>query len=387
VRCLISVQMLSEGWDARNVTQILGLRAFQSQLLCEQVVGRGLRRSSYDDLGTPEYVDVYGVPFQMLPFAKSGKTTISTPPTLTSIVALRDRVALEIRFPRVVAIVHDAKATLDIDWDSITPLGVKAEHDPTRTTVAGGGNLGSDEQDRHRVWESYRRQRLCFEIAARVLQGQKSPEALFPQAVRAVEHFIETKVVLATGVEEGELDNELYKTQMTERLRDALRAGHDGGTLLPVLDEFQPEGTSGDVAFQTAKKNPEPTTKSHVNYVVCDSELERHIARELESDDRVVAYVKNDHLFCEIPYRHNGKARRYIPDFLVELSGRRFLMLEGKGRQMAADDQKETAAKRWVAAVNADNQWGEWTHVVVRAKADVRPAIDRIPSSEASIPA
>lgn len=303
VRCLISVQMLSEGWDARNVTQILGLRAFQSQLLCEQVVGRGLRRSSYDDLGTPEHVDVYGVPFQMLPFAKSGKGTVTTPPVLTSIIALRERKEMEIRFPRVVAIVHDAKATLEFDWDSIASLGVRAEHDPTVTyvDVEQVPGIAPGEHDRRRVWESYRRQRLCFEVAARILQGQTSPEALFPQAVRAVERFIEEKAVLATGVDEGELDNELYKTQITERLRDALRAGIDGGTLLPVLDEFQPEGTSGDVAFQTAKKEPEPTAKSHVNYVVCDSELERHIARELEADDAVVAYVKNDHLFCEIP--------------------------------------------------------------------------------------
>jgi len=238
--------------------------------------------------------------------------------------------------------------------------------------------LGSDEHDHGRIWESYRRQRLCFELGSRVIQGQSNREALFPQAVRAVERFIATLVSLGAGVDEGDLDNELYKTQITEQLRDALRPGVDGGTLLPVLDEFQPEGTTTDVAFQTAKQEPEPTTKSHVNSVVCDSELERHIAKELEADPGVLAYVKNDHLFCEIPYRHNGKARRYIPDFLVELPGRRFLLLEGKGRQTAADDQKEIAAKRWVAAVNADGRWGQWTHVVIRAKVEVRPAIQGV---------
>jgi type III restriction enzyme len=208
VRCLISVQMLSEGWDARNVTQILGLRAFQSQLLCEQVVGRGLRRSSYDDLATPEYVDVYGVPFQMLPFAKSGAGTVTPPPRLTSVVALRDRAQLEIRFPRVVSIVPDVRRTLGIDWDSIVRLPVRAEQDPTRTTVdiEQMRGLAKDEQDRERVWQSYRRQRLCFDVAARVIRGQESPETLFPQAAQAVERFVETKVELAPGVEEGELD-------------------------------------------------------------------------------------------------------------------------------------------------------------------------------------
>lgn len=145
---------------------------------------------------------------------------------------------------------------------------------------------------------------------------------------------------------------------------------------MPVLDEYQPEGTTADVAFQSGKADPEPTTKSHVNYVVCDSELERHIARELEADDRVLSYVKNDHLFCEIPYRFNGKACRYVPDFLVRLGPERFVLVEGKGRQTSKDDAKETAARRWIAAVNDDGRWGTWSYAVVRTKAEVRAAVD-----------
>jgi type III restriction enzyme len=378
VRCLISVAMLSEGWDARNVTQILGLRAFASQLLCEQVVGRGLRRSTYDDLTTPEYVDVYGVPFQMLPFAEGGRSgVVATPPRLTSIVALRDRSELEIRFPRVVSIVHDAHATLTVDWDSITPVAVKAELDPTRSTVEGIGGMGREEQDHEVIWESYRRQKFCFEVAARVIRGQKELAVLFPQAVRAVEEFVSVrrKVVYGAGADERELDNELYKTQVASRLHDALRPAVDDGALLPVLDEYQPVGTTADVAFQSGKPDPEPTVKSHVNYVVCDSELERHIARELEADARVISYVKNDHLFCEVPYRFNGRSFRYVPDFLVRVGPARFLLVEGKGRQTSKDDAKETAARRWVAAVNADGRWGEWSYAVVRSKAEVRSVI------------
>jgi type III restriction enzyme len=159
-------------------------------------------------------------------------------------------------------------------------------------------------------------------------------------------------------------------------MRDALRSGVDEGSMLPVLDEYQPVGTTADVAFQSGKPDPEPTVKSHVNYVVCDSELERHIARELEADPRVEAYVKNDHLFCELPYRFNGRSCRYLPDFLVRLRSDRFLLLEGKGRQTSKDDAKETAARRWIAAVNADRRWGEWSYAVVRSKAEVRPVID-----------
>ena len=91
VRCLISVNMLSEGWDARNVTQILGLRAFQSQLLCEQVVGRGLRRSEMSDLTEPEFVDVYGVPFQLLPMAKATGGMPVKPPEYQNVHTVADR--------------------------------------------------------------------------------------------------------------------------------------------------------------------------------------------------------------------------------------------------------------------------------------------------------
>jgi type III restriction enzyme len=157
-------------------------------------------------------------------------------------------------------------------------------------------------------------------------------------------------------------------------MRAALRPlGHDDGKLLPVLDEFQPVGSTATVAFSTAK-DVEPTTKSHVNYAVCDSELERAIARELESDARVEAYVKNDHLFCEIPYRFNGRTLRYLPDFLVRLAGGRRLLIEGKGRETSKDHHKEAAAYRWVSALNADGRWGCWSHHVVRDPGEM-PAI------------
>jgi type III restriction enzyme len=378
VRCLISVAMLSEGWDARNVTQILGLRAFTSQLLCEQVVGRGLRRSSYDDLTVPEYVDVYGVPFQLLPFAKAGPTRVIEPPRTTSVIALRERRNLEIAFPRVVSIVHEVGTTLSVDWDAVPPLAVKAEHDPTRTRLAGVGTGATDEQTHEFMWRSYRRQKLLFEVAARIIRGQDQIKLapLFPQAVALVERFIETMVVYGRDVDERELDNELYKSQIATRLRDALRPGEDDPLLLPVLDEFQPVGSTSTVAFSTAKL-VEPTTRSHVNYVVCDSELERQVARELEADERVEAYVKNDHLFCEIPYRYGGRTLRYIPDFLVRLAGARHLLLEGKGRERLKDEAKEAAAKRWVAAVNADGRWGSWSHDVVHHRSEIRSAVSQ----------
>lgn len=328
VRCLVSVQMLSEGWDARNVTQILGLRAFTSQLLCEQVVGRGLRRSSYDDLSQPEYVDIYGVPFQLLPFAKASATTVITPPRATPVSARRERSQLEIRFPRVVSIISDIGTALHVDRHAILPVEITPTFDPTLTRVSGFGQM--DEQDRRVHYANYRRQKVVFEIAAGVVKGQPNADALFPEAVRLADWVLANRVTYAAGVHEGEVDLAGYKQQIIARIVDRIAPGPDGtGRVIPVLDEYLPEGSSASVAFSTTKP-VEATTKSHVNYVVCDSELERAVARELEAEQRVVSYVKNDHLYLEVPYRFGGRTLRYIPDFIVELGEDRHVLLRAR---------------------------------------------------------
>ena len=104
IRCVVSVSMLTEGWDANTVTHILGVRAFGTQLLCEQVVGRGLRRLSYqlneEGLFDVEYSDILGIPFD---FTAKPQVAKPVPPKRTEHVrAIPERVAHEIRFPRVV---------------------------------------------------------------------------------------------------------------------------------------------------------------------------------------------------------------------------------------------------------------------------------------------
>ena len=217
--------MLSEGnWDARNVTQILGLRAFTSQLLCEQVVGRGLRRSSYEDLSQPEYVDVYGVPFELLPFAKASNATIITPPRATAVSARRERRDLEIRFPRVVSIISDVGTSLHVDRQAILPVEVTPAFDPTLTRVSGFGQV--DEQDRRVHYANYRRQKVVFEIAG-VIKGQPNADALFPSRYGSPTGC-SNKVVYAPGVNEGEVHLAGYKQQIIARIVDRIAPGPDG---------------------------------------------------------------------------------------------------------------------------------------------------------------
>ena len=380
VRCVISVAMLSEGWDARNVTQILGLRAFQSQLLCEQVVGRGLRRIDYSDLTKPEYVDVYGIPFQLLPFAKAAPGTVIQPPKTTVVRSLPGRIDLRLEFPRVVQIIHDVGDTLEVDMDSIAPVRVSAEFDPTMTWVefevgAPHKGLGGEIQDKSAAYKRFRLQRLIYRLAASVIEPYKKPW-LFPVAVRLVNEVINTKVIYDKGVDPRELCNRRYVVQLKDRMEAAIRPGEGDSSLLPVFDEYQPRGSTEDIAFTTGKPC-EPTTKSHISHVVYDSKLELGIARRLEENPDVVAYAKNDRLFLEIPYRFFGQSLRYRPDFLIKLRSGVSLLIEGKGREFEKDAAKLTAARRWVEAINAWGQLGQWAHAMCWNEGEVPDIIKK----------
>ena len=123
VRCIVSVGMLTEGWDCSTVTHIIGLRPFMSQLLCEQVVGRGLRRRSYevgpDQKLTEEVSTVFGVPFEIIPFKASKEGPPQPPPKRHHVHALPERAALEITFPRVEGYRQAIRNRITVNWDSL----------------------------------------------------------------------------------------------------------------------------------------------------------------------------------------------------------------------------------------------------------------------------
>jgi len=372
VRCLISVNMLSEGWDARNVTQILGLRAFQSQLLCEQVVGRGLRRSEMSDLSQPEFVDVYGVPFQLLPMAKATGGKPAKPPEYQNVHTVADRHPLRIQFPRLVQVVPDIQDKLDIDLDAIEPIRITPRFDPTATYIeldlgVPHGGMGGETQDRSRAYQNFRIQRLLFRVAAGLIAPYKKPW-LFPQALRIAEQVIRPlsqggKIDYAPDVDRREICNLRYLTVIRERLSAALRPGEGPERFLPALDEYQPIGSTDGLNFNSPKDKCVPTTKSHLSHAVVDSGLERKICAVLEAEDNnVEAWVKNHRLYLEIPYLYFGSTYRYRPDFVVRLNNGLVILLEGKGDPDEKDDAKATAARRWVEAVNAWGGLGTWVH-------------------------
>lgn len=395
VRCLISVAMLSEGWDARNVTQILGLRAFGSQLLCEQVVGRGLRRSSMADLSQPEFVDIYGVPFQLLPMAKATGGKPSPPPDYTNVHTVPARENLRIEFPRLIQVVPDIQDTLDVDLDAIEPIRVTPRFDPTETYVefdlgTPHAGMGGVTQDRERAYENFRVQRLVFRVAAGLIEPYSKPW-LFPRAVAIAAEVIRPveeggKVAYEVGVDHREVCNLRYLTVIRERLSAALRPGEGPERFLPALDEYQPIGTTDGINFNAPTDKCLLAERSHLSHAVVDSGLERKICAVLDSHGHVSAWVKNHRLYLEIPYLYFGVTHRYRPDFVVKLGGGLTLLLEGKGDPDEKDDAKATAARRWVQAVNAWGGLGAWVHQICYDATTLREAIDSATAASLPLP-
>lgn len=403
VRCVISVGMLTEGWDATNVTQILGLRAFGSQLLCEQVVGRGLRRMNYQadpqtGMLPPEYCDVFGIPFEVVPVqATQPGAQPETPSTLVQ--AVPDRKHLAIDFPRVEGFVRDVRRRVHCDVDQVQPLRIDLQVEPSTTLVetdlgwavgtpGSGATLGNKEVlTRGRFHDEHRLQRTLFEIARDVTEKLAAARAdaagddaqptaadrlLFPQVLDIVRRYVDARVDVDDGARIEDLALASYRSLLVERLLTAIEPATDEGesTLLPRIERFRRLGSTADVQFRTWKPT-QPTQKSHVSHVVLDSSWEGAVATSLESLATVVSYARNERLDFEILYEWKGDSHKYTPDFIVcvELDdGRRInLLLEVKGQETEQDRAKWTAARQWCRAVNNHGAFGLWDHRVTHA--------------------
>ena len=414
VRCVVSVAMLNEGWDANNVTHILGLRAFSSQLLCEQVVGRGLRRMNYTPdpetgLLTEEYVDVYGIPFSVIPFKgrPSGKPEPIDRPK-NHVRALPERSDFEIRFPNVEGYAFALrKNEIKADINAMEPLHFQPNRNPNATFVkpAVGYEIGTRNfsgpgapilQDRGEFYKTTHLQAVKFTIAHQIVQkivgdSKTPPDAkanpalrlqsrhrLFPQVFRFVDAYVEKKVDFC-GENPLDLAQERYVTLVVERLLAAIQPNETRGEvpLLPILNRYEPTGTSADVAFLTARPC-HGTQKSHVNQVVLDTETwERSACFWLEQSENVVCYVRNDRLGLSIPYEHAGVSHVYEPDFIVRFTNGVHLLLEIKGFETEQELAKHEGAKRWVSAVNNWGQLGKWDFHVCRNPHQLRYELAR----------
>lgn len=365
IRCVVSVSMLTEGWDANTVTHVMGLRAFGSQLLCEQVAGRALRRRHYYiDPRTgkfrPEYAHIIGVPFKLF---RAGKTSQIEVPDYATLRALPERASLEIRFPNLVGYRLETDSTqLEADFTATPDYFVDTNRQPVETTL--GTAVSADTQTLRAELAALRDQQVIYKLTKDYLRlveqaDRRNDLRLFQQVKTIVGRWYDQKLKL-----KGETDP-IYKRlviyddplPIVESInRGIIAHAAERERVLPILNHYNPVGSTAHVFGHTSKK-AWPTKKSHINLVVADTDTwEQIAAKTLEKIPAVESYVKNAFLGFSIPYVDGGRERNYLPDYLVRLRTPKLregtLILEITGFSKDKALKRWAVNERWLPAVN-----------------------------------
>lgn len=382
IRCVVSVSMLTEGWDTNTVTHVLGVRAFGTQLLCEQVIGRALRRQSYDtnEEGkfNVEYADVLGIPFDF-----TAKPVVSKPQPPRETIHVRavspDRDSLEITFPRVAGYrveLPEERLEAEFNKDSILEL-TPALVGPSKTNNAGiiGENVSLDLDHLDKV----RKSTLLFNLTQRLLYtkwrdpGEEPKLHLFGQLKRITREWLDNCLECKGGTFPAQL---MYQ-ELADMACNKITAGITRKLIgvkpvKAILDSYNPIGSTVNVSFNTSKTNRWQTDarKCHVNWAILDSDWEGEFCRVVETHPAVVSYVKNQSLGFDVPYRYGSKVRRYIPDFIVRINDKGTaddllnLIVEIKGyRREDAKEKKATMEEKWVPGINNLKKFGRWSFI------------------------
>jgi type III restriction enzyme len=388
------------------VTHIIGLRPFMSQLLCEQVVGRGLRRASYDvgedGLMHEEVAKVFGVPFEVVPFKANPGGTPPAPVKRFHVHALPGRAHLEIRFPRVEGYTQAVRNRVTVDWRNIPAVLIKPDQIPPEVQVKGlnlsnqgrPSLLGPGPEELVTLRErrsQLRVQELVFDVARTLTRdfiqqrGCEVPaQVLFPQMASIVNRYVRNEVAVQSPGDLRDLHFAPYYGWLVEVLLESIRPDSANGEApeIPRYETSRGPGSTRDVDFWTTREVRE-VNRSHVNYVVADTrKWEQQAAYYLDTHRAVRSFVKNAGLGFGIPYLHNGQVHDYVPDFIIRLDapGERHVILETKGYD-PLEEVKQAAAQRWCAAVNAEGTYGAWSYALVKKPSAITGRLESLAAS------
>ena len=398
IQKVISVGMLSEGWDAKTVTHIMGLRAFSSQLLCEQVVGRGLRRTSYEvnkdsGLFDPEYVNIFGVPFTFLPHEKHDGPPPPPPSPKTRIEPVIEKQKYEISWPNIIRIDHVYKPELQLDIAKVKTLGLNANETATLADLApiidGKPDVTKISTiDLEDLGRKFRMQKIIFETARDVFDQmmpnwKANKEFLLALLIRIVGDFLNSdkiKIIPLLFYQDNVKRRILLTLNMNkivQHIWEEIRF-ENTESLEPIFDVEHPIRSTGDMRTWFTGKPCEYTKKSNINMCVFDSTWEACEAFELDRNPNIDAWVKNDHIGFKIFYVFEGIVQTYWPDFIIRMKNGEYLVLEIKGQDTQKDKTKRAFLDEWARAVNAHGGFGKWEWAVSKNPADIKGIIAKL---------
>lgn len=402
IRCVVSVSMLTEGWDANNVTHVLGVRAFGTQLLCEQVVGRALRRQSYEleeidgeKIFPAEYADIYGIPFDF-----TANPTVAKPAPPRDVVTVKainpERAHLEITFPRVdgYRVEHPTEKLRAEFTDDSTLVLTPELIGPAK--VEQSGIIGKREILTVEHLREVRSSELIYSLTERLLatqlrnEGEAPPLQLFSQVKAIVREWLEKHLKCKGGTQPAQLLYRYFADLACQRINAAITRAHIETTAIrAILNPYNPGGSTRHIRFTTSK-NPRWDTasehpKNHINYVIADSDWEIALCRVIEAHPRVTAYTKNHNLGLAVPYMLGSDSKTYIPDFILLVDDGHGpddplnLIIEVKGyRGEDAKVKKETMDTRWIPGVNELRTHGRWAFAEITDIWEMEPDMDAI---------
>ncbi len=381
IQCVVGVNMLSEGWDARTVTNILGLRAFTSQLLCEQVIGRGLRRVSYElndkNMFDPEYVTVFGIPFSFLPIEGNEKPKGPEKPKVL-IESLKSREDLQIFFPNVLRINRKINTLIDIDLERMNVLELNMKDCPSIVEIAPTiDNQPRFDQikqiDLDKLADSNRFETIKLQASVRIHEAfgkswQGDTASHIFQLGKIFEKFINSDK-LKIDIPNNEKNEKLRRIILSQKIQTISEhikqfiIETSNSDLTVVIDESRPFIKTGDLNSWMTSKKTQKIEFSHINNMVVDSKFEGLFCQELErlaKNKKIISWVKNDHIGFKVWYVFKGEVHSYYPDFIIKINDQKHVIIETKGVKDDQDEFKWNALKEWCLAVNNSKKHGNW---------------------------
>lgn len=393
VRAIVSVNMLSEGWDVKSVTHILGLRAFGSPLLTEQIIGRGLRRTSYDVLNQPlderpdgsdETVDAFGIPFVGFPVEKRKRPRTGhwgQKPVWIEPDAKKEKFRVCVPNVRSWAVGVTQSLADVINVESLAAVRMNPKDAPevkVRPVVGGRPEAVMRLDDFRSEWPVIK---TAFLLASELFDATNPGSAmdlgtgptfdeLLEVSRRYVDRRVEPMTVGQSASDKRDIGIYFWRQQAFNVLDTAIRGAGASVEAVPVLSNPEWLDTMNLRRFQWTGIVADGK-RCHTNKVPCHSPLEKQFADFLDGAKDVVRYFKNERLGFSVTYYESNRPRQYYPDFIVvarNADGSETTWLaETKGEIRPNTKLKSQAARQWCEKMST-TKYGQWRYLFLPQK-------------------